>query len=57
MYLTIAMMAAALNIFKTKIVGVTNAVKVINYITLGISKIIRSFMSVSQIEFIYIFKI
>ena len=57
MYLIIAMMAAAVNIFKTKIVGVTNAVKVINYITLGISKIIRSFMSVSQTEFIYIFKI
>jgi hypothetical protein len=57
MYLIIAMMAAAVNIFKTKIVGVTNAVKVINYITLGISKIIRSFMSVSQTEFIYFFNI
>ena len=57
MYLIIAMMAAAVNIYTNKIVGATNAVKVTHYITLGISKIIRSFMSVSQTEFIYIFNI
>ena len=57
MYLIIAMMAVAVNIYTSKIVGAANAVKVIHYITLGISKIIRSFMSVSQTEFIYIFNI